>query len=51
MGDLYWAEATATWQKTRQNVAFLRYLYYVNYIQDLPGVQGLKSRSYIKKIL
>ena len=30
---------------------FLRYLNYVNYIQDLLGAQGLKSKSYIKKII
>ena len=30
---------------------FLRYPNYVNYIQDLLGAQGLKSKSYIKKII
>ena len=30
---------------------FLRYSNYVNYTQDLLGAQGLKSKSYIKKII
>ena len=30
---------------------FMRYPNYVNYIQDLLGAQGLKSKSYIKKII
>ena len=30
---------------------FLRHLNYVNYIQDLLSAQGLKSKSYIKKII
>ena len=30
---------------------FLRYSNHVNYIQDLLGAQGLKSKSYIKKII
>ena len=30
---------------------FLRYPNYVNYIQDLLGAQGLKFKSYIKKII
>ena len=30
---------------------FLRYPNYVNYIQDLFGAQGPKSKSYIKKII
>ena len=29
----------------------LRYPNYVNYIQDLLGAQGLKSKSYIKKTI
>ena len=30
---------------------FLRHPNYVNYIQDLLSAQGLKSKSYIKKII
>ena len=30
---------------------FLRYPNYVNYIQDLLGAQGLKFKSYVKKII
>ena len=30
---------------------FLRYPNYVNYTQDLLGAQGLKFKSYIKKII
>ena len=51
MRDLYWAETTATWQKIRQNDAFLEIPKLRELYKRLACAQGLKSKSYIKETI